>query len=159
MTSEVNRAAEKVNAAQHALRAVERAASDAAREASDQVKASFADRIRAAKAELDEAETAHTLAQDGATKPHKWEGRRVARTLEKRGRWGGAPSFEVQTGIVETVTSATAFAANLGSYRRPEIGAVIVRQLKKDGTPGKDFRMFVDWQSQTSPWSLETTPA
>lgn len=38
-------------------------------------------------------------------------------------------------GVLEVVTRGSAFPSNQGSWRRPAVGTVIVRLLKKDGSP------------------------
>lgn len=75
---------------------------------------------------------------------HEWEGRRVFR-MRARGRsWERLLPQRIE-GVVETVRSDAKFADNLSRYSCPSVGAVIVRLLKKDGSPGLKFEPFGTW--------------
>lgn len=48
-------------------------------------------------------------------------------------------------GRYEIVTKESNFSAAIGRFRRPQIGDVIIRLLKKDGSKGLDFRKRAAW--------------
>lgn len=51
-------------------------------------------------------------------------------------------------GIYEICTRATQFPDNTGTYRRPDVGEVFIRILRKNGTPGIKFEKatYSDWR-------------
>lgn len=110
----------------------------------------YADRRSALLARLSAARADHVKAQD-ATPDHEWTGRRVYKMVSQGRHWERRPQKRVE-GIVETMRSTTALPSNTASYRRPYIGAAIVRLLKKDGTPGAAFDMLSNGSYQ--PWKL-----
>ena len=73
------------------------------------------------------------LKDDAAS--HPWEGEQVVGMVQPN--WRRSPERVV--GLVEVVRTKTVFPENMASYRKPSVGAVIIRKLKKDGTPSKQF--------------------
>ena len=51
-------------------------------------------------------------------------------------------------GVVETVKSDCKMPSNLSSYSRPNVGDVIIRSIKKDGSPGIKFHNYYNEGSQ-----------
>lgn len=93
------------------------------------------------------------IAAEDALPAHEWEGRKVSRTGKIYRRFGGGIVGEKRfEGIVETVRSTSVFAANV-RYNIPPAGSVIVRMLKKDGSPGLSFEGFSDWNGAPR-WTL-----
>lgn len=109
--------------------------------------------VSAAQKAWNDAEQALREATDAATADHEWEGRRVFRMVRPRGvnfyMRSNVPEVR-EEGVVETVRQTSEFAGNLSSYSRPKIGDVIVRSLKKDGSPALKF----DKLDSRKPWSL-----
>lgn len=132
-------------AAKRALIAVEIERSEAANAAMDAVYAEFGDRIKPLATALNDARSA-VVDIKNATPDHEWEGRKVFR-MESVGRsYQRLTPIRVE-GIVETVRVGAQFAKNLSRYSTPNIGDVIVRLLKKDGSPGLKFSGRVrDWK-------------
>lgn len=97
--------------------------------------------------------------RDARANRHEWDGKKVYREEKIYGRYGsGVKLIERIEGIVETVTRDTEFAENLGSWRRPALGAPIVRLLKKDGTPGKKFERLNNTGFGDTQWLLVGGP-
>lgn len=63
---------------------------------------------------------------------HPWEGHFVTAMRRPNSNWRFRP--EPVVGIVEVVRSDTVFAKNTARYNTPNVGNVIVRRVKKDGT-------------------------
>lgn len=71
-------------------------------------------------------------------------GDRVQRTVRKYGgSWSRDVRKVVEVGIVEVVTPDTEFPVNDSAWRRPRVGEIIVRLLKKDGTPGRLYERLL----------------
>lgn len=144
-------------AAYRAAEAIKSLADMAARDAHNIARAAFLKQhdYEGAVAAHRAAEIARVAAQD-ALPAHEWEGRKVFYVQKRIERWTrreiGEDRYE---GIVETVRSTTTFPANK-AYGLPAIGGVIVRMLKKDGSPGQKFENFTDWGGKNK-WSLAST--
>lgn len=123
------------------------------------IDAEYAEKLAAAKqrrettgARVDAEKSRLALAGEGAPWP---VGTRLAkRKLIHSGYYNrvAAPRYNILFGILEAVTSATAFPTNTAYYSLPPIGKYIVRICTKDGTPGKKFELLTEHeQSQWKP--------
>lgn len=118
-------------------------------EASRAIDSLYADKVSAARANIEAAVQAHRNAREGLP-DHPWVGRRVYQMQETRmSVWEPSKRVRVE-GVVETVRSGTPFAENLTDYKTPKIGDHIVRLLKKDGKLGIKFAGM----TQRSVWLL-----
>ena len=75
------------------------------------------------------------------TASHPWEGKRV---------WRKNHSGKRLEGVVEVVRRGVTLPENVSQYNRPAIGTVIIRKIKKDGSPSRAYHPYenVRW------WSL-----
>lgn len=81
---------------------------------------------------------------------HPWEGKIVT---AKR-RLIRYHQEEDVRGIVEVVRSNTEFAQNIGRYSQPSVGTVIIRAIKKDGTPSLKFHDKYYFGRDLGDWEL-----
>lgn len=122
------------------------------RAAEAEVVARHADALSAARKVLADAERALRDAKD--TLPdHPWTGKRVFKMEHHGPSYRRLPQRRVE-GIVETVRSTTAFAVNVGTWRRPAVGTPLVRLLKKDGSPALGFDGLSNRWDGESIWKL-----
>jgi hypothetical protein len=120
--------------AQLALKAEREAAVSAA---TNEVHANYADPMHAANLAVAVARDALT-AHISATATHPWDGKRVFRMVTVGRVWENRGKKR-EDGLVEVVRSDSVFAGNLSPWYQPRVGQVIVRQIKKDGTPSLKF--------------------
>lgn len=105
------------------------------REARERIAAEYADRMQSAWKVREAARKAYLEAVSNEAS-HPWDGKRVYKMVTIRSRFNSAPIREQRVeGLVEVVRLDSRFAGNLSSYSRPRLGSVIVRKIKKDGTP------------------------
>jgi hypothetical protein len=148
---EMNQFQEAIAAATKAKSAIERLRREAINAATDAINTEYSERVDAASEVLWKAEKA---ARDNidATAAHPWDGRRVVLVKPKYARYGGhLTGHETLHGIVEVVRQSSDFPANM-RWSRPTLGKVIIRKVKKDGTPSLQF---YDWgDGKIENWSL-----
>lgn len=130
-----NKLKHALQSAEGALRDLECERDRKAREAADVVREEYRERISAARIRRAEAQKALRDHID-ATSSHPWDGKRVFKIKEVYAncystRKIGEKRIE---GIVEVVRQTSQFPANM-NWARPSLGHVIVRKVKKDGTP------------------------
>lgn len=137
--------------AENALYEAERARNRVADVARNAVHEKFAGQINPLREAAAAARMAVTQVKN-AVPDHEWEGLKVFRMVSRGYSFQRLSPSRVE-GIVETVRIGTRFAENLSHYSTPEIGDVIVRLLKKDGTPGLKF------ENRDKDWKLAEEPA
>jgi hypothetical protein len=114
----------------------QRAAIDAAKA---KVLAEFSAPLQAARMERAVAEKAKRDYIE-ANASHPWDGKKVFRIRKRRIRPYSREMVEYrEEGFVEVVRTTSQFPENLSSYSMPELGSIIVRKVKKDGSPAKAF--------------------
>ena len=91
------------------------------------------------------------LAKDAAAS-HPWEGKEVT-SMQRTHRYYKEERVKA---LVEVVRSDTEFTLNIASYSKPSVGEVIVRKLKKDGTPSLKFwdSYYSDSKRLAEQWTL-----
>jgi len=140
---------EAVQAAEEAVRAIEREISaeiDAACAAIRAKHKATLDAACRARSQAVEAKNAAAISE-GAASP--LVGKKVRREVNRwRGPiWSSRRETVEEFGIVEVFTRESRMAEKLSRYGRPQLGTLIVRILKKDGTPGLKFeRLTEQWK-------------
>lgn len=164
LTQRLQETAKKLQQARHALnladnkreshinKCVEEARLKATREAIEL----FQEDIREKREAVKELQALHDdLASQLAQSAHDAPYPLGTRMIETK-----TPSFSIRgksvptgrVGIVEPVTKDTIHPDNLGSYTRADIGSYIVRILKKDGTPSKNYVRFT--KNYANKWDI-----
>lgn len=149
-----------LDAASDALSDLKAAMREEINAATNAINAAYADRLKSARVKVAEAERAHIAAKD-ATPDHPWTGKRVFKMARPRGSsiWDRRPDVRVD-GVVETWRSDSVRPANISSWRAPDIGVPIVREIKKDGKPSAKFeRLFSDIHKSTRWQIVKADPA
>ena len=138
-----------------ALRDLERERDEKAQAAADAVRAEYGERVATARRLRAEAEQALRNHID-ATAAHPWDGKRVFKVEPKyASSWSRHVVGETRIdGIVEVVRQTSKFPDKLGHYGRPKLGSVIVRKVKKDGSPSLQFHRT--WGKIMDKWTLAT---
>ena len=117
------------------------------------VNARYNDHLRAASAAVSAAQQALDDHID-ATASHPWDGKRVYRVEPVRNRYTGRQVGEERLdGIVEVVRQSSQFPDNK-RYGLPRLGEVIVRKLKKDGSPSLHWHDSHILRDLTEVWTL-----
>jgi len=135
-------AQEAYEAAKREYDAWERETSSLAHAASRDVEASRSEEARRLSRIVNETCQAARAAENAAVVPHEWEGRKVVMIEPILNRWSAAPTgkFETRYGIVETWKNGAEMPLNAGwRQKSTRAGDVIVRSIKKDGSPGLAF--------------------
>lgn len=133
-----------VEAAERAVRDVERLISAEVSAARQAVEAKYEGALSDARRERARATAAKEAADIAAAQTHPLAGKRVQRKVRKSG-W--SRDLVDQLGVVEIFTRESAVPLNQ-RYMRQSIGDPIVRLLKKDGTPGlKIERLSPEWKA------------
>jgi predicted DCC family thiol-disulfide oxidoreductase YuxK len=149
-------AEEAVQRAKTALLTLKDARDDERRRFLVQLEDKYAARLKAAAKAIEATEALWRETRDLVIPDHAWEGRRVYRMVQLR--FGIHAPWSRTEGIVETVRKDTKFPANLTAYRIPELGAVIVRLVRRDGGLGIRFFPFADSRNPWSAVDQETAP-
>jgi hypothetical protein len=113
-----------------------------ARAASRDVEASRSEEERRLNRIANEAWQAVRAAENAAVVPHEWEGRKVVMIEPILNRWSSVPTgkFNTKYGVVETWKNDAEMPLNAGwRQKSTRAGDVIVRSIKKDGSPGLAF--------------------
>lgn len=113
----------------------------------------FAERINAAQKALAAATQAYEdtkIAEAQAGVDAKYPiGTKMAKWRRKyRYSYGSDNPWTEQTGdfgIVEVITRESQHPANFADYSRASLGSIVIRKLKKDGTPSAQYVKFHDW--------------
>lgn len=112
-----------------------------------------------AKAELADARSerlAMTEARALASTSHEIPPGTLMEEWRVPGRYGygGVPSATGRRGIVEIITRASVHPAS--KYFKAAVGRLVIRLLRRDGTPGKDY-VSDEWAMKTY-WRQSTPP-
>ena len=150
MTLSLEEAVLAEKAARKKVSALESARDTELREAAAAIRNKHSAAIHAAQLERQQAHAELVAAKDRELTAHEWDGRRVFRieTYFPQ-RCSSQTAKRRIDGIVETVRANSQFPDNYSGWRRPELGAHIVRPIKKDGTAGLAFEPFDprhEWQ-------------
>ncbi|MBA4086667.1 MAG: hypothetical protein C0491_02545 [Novosphingobium sp.] len=124
------------------------------REARDRITAEYADRLGAARAARQEASDAYREAISNEAN-HPWDGKRVYKLVHIKDRWS-SKILETKRveGLVEVVRLSSQFPANLTTWTRPKLGSVVVRKIKKDGTPSLQLEQGYHLNGLSPAWKL-----
>lgn len=124
------------------------------REARDRITAEYADRLRSARAARQEASDAYreTISNEAS---HPWDGKRVYKVVPVYNKWSSKVTEHKRVeGLVEVVRLTSQFPANLSSWTRPKLGSVVVRKIKKDGTPSLQLEQGYHVNGLSQEWKL-----
>lgn len=116
--------------------------------------AEYRDRMEAAQVEYAAADVelnaarledaAATIKWPVGTVVCAWDRPRCRLTGKIKGDW-----HCIAKGIVEIITHESEHPDNLNKYSRSDIGTVVVRLLKKDGTPGRKYEVLGHWRTKS----------
>lgn len=136
-----------IGAADRRVREVERFIRDEIEAASKAIRERYALPLRNARQARSNAIDALNDAAIIEGQSHPMLGKRVLRTI-RNGRWGRGPASD-QFGVVEMFSRESVLPDNFPIWRHPNMGAPIVRILKKDGTPGvKIEKLTAEWKAE-----------
>lgn len=81
------------------------------------------------------------------TKLFEWQ---RPRTYSFHNRSGRKLEPTGKVGIIEVITPTSEHPDNVSSWRAAEAGDLVIRTLRKDGTPGKSYEKSVSYAAQNS---------
>lgn len=117
----------------------------------EEVHAEYRDRMNAAHEECVAARAELDAAKLADAKP-KWPvGTVVCAWKQRTEGWMQRPTGEwkvIAKGVMEIITAESEHPDSLNKYSRASIGDVVVRLLKKDGTPGKKYESLTGWKAK-----------
>jgi hypothetical protein len=66
--------------------------------------------------------------------------------------WSDELQLSGKRGVIEVITAESQHPGNISAYSRASIGTVVVRYLKADGKPSRNYSA---WSAMSRPWSPE----
>ena len=142
-----------LDAAERALRVAEYARSEAVRRARDAAHAEHEPHIADCRAAIEAAQAALNEHLEQTTS-HPWDGKIVYKDVRHLAPFSSKTYITRERGMVEVVRSASQFPASM-KYNRPRVGDVIIRAIKKDGTPSLKVEEHSPVFDVTKGWTPE----
>jgi hypothetical protein len=142
-----------LDAAERALRLADIARREAVRHATDAVHAEYAPHIADCRANIEAAQAALNEHLEQKTS-HPWDGKIVWKDMRILAPFSSKIRTVRTRGIVEVVRSTSKFPVSM-KYGRPRVGDVIIRAIKKDGTPSLKVEAHNRLFDVTEGWTLE----